>query len=122
MQPPTYQCTSCPSGCQHHSGLCLHSQAWLLLSAPSFLRLELLDAAVKAREDATSFDSSRLVEFSERLVWEGPVTQLSPLVREPGRMAVTDQRVYFKPLHNISGTAAAERPSSYPGIRPKRFV
>lgn len=67
-------------------------------------RLELLDAAVKAREDAASFDSSRLVEFSERLVWEGPAMQLSPLVREPGRLAVTDQRVYFQPLHNIAGT------------------
>lgn len=76
--------------------------SWLLA-----LRLELLDAAVKAREDAISFDSSRLVEFSERLVWEGPAAQLSPLVRETGRLAVTDQRVYFQPLHNISGTTAA---------------
>lgn len=67
------------------------------------VRLELLDAAVKSREDAASFDSSRLVEFSERLIWEGPALQLSPLVREPGRLAVTDQRVYFQPLHNIAG-------------------
>ena len=66
-------------------------------------RLSLQDAAVKAREDATSFDTSRLVEYSERLVWEGPAVQLSPLVREPGRLAVTDQRVYFQPLHNITG-------------------
>lgn len=66
-------------------------------------RLELLDAAVKAREDAASFDTSRLVDFSERVVWEGPATQLSPLVREPGRLAVTDQRLYFQPLHNIAG-------------------
>lgn len=63
----------------------------------------MLDAAVKAREDAAAFDTSRLVEFSERLLWEGPVLQLSPLVREPGRLAITDQRVYFHPLHNIAG-------------------
>jgi factor associated with neutral sphingomyelinase activation len=67
--------------------------------------LALLDASVKAREDASSFDTSRLVEFSERLVWEGPATQLSPLVREPGRLAVTDARLYFQPLHNIAGDA-----------------
>jgi hypothetical protein len=66
-------------------------------------RLPLLDASVKAREDAAAFDTSRLVEFSERLLWEGPVLALSPLVREPGRLAVTDQRVYFQPLHNIAG-------------------
>jgi hypothetical protein len=60
---------------------------------------------VKAREDAAAFDTSRLVEFSERLVWEGPAVQLTPLVREPGRLAVTDQRLYFQPLHNIAGGA-----------------
>jgi hypothetical protein len=63
----------------------------------------MLDASVKAREDASAFDTSRLVEFSERLLWEGPVLGLSPLVREPGRLAITDQRVYFQPLHNIAG-------------------
>jgi hypothetical protein len=63
----------------------------------------MLDASVKAREDAAAFDTSRLVEFSERLLWEGPVLGLSPLVREPGRLAITDTRVYFQPLHNISG-------------------
>lgn len=63
----------------------------------------MLDASVKAREDAAAFDTSRLVEFSERLLWEGPVLALSPLVREPGRLAITDSRVYFQPLHNISG-------------------
>lgn len=67
----------------------------------------MLDASVKAREDAAAFDTSRLVEFSERLLWEGPVLALSPLVREPGRLAITDHRVYFQPLHNISGMLTA---------------
>jgi factor associated with neutral sphingomyelinase activation len=70
--------------------------------------LQLQDVAVKAREDAAAFDTSRLVEFSERLVWEGPAVQLSPLVREPGRLAVTDQRLYFQPLHNIAGAWLCE--------------
>jgi factor associated with neutral sphingomyelinase activation len=55
------------------------------------------------------FDTSRLVEFSERLVWEGPALQLTPLMREPGRLAVTDSRVYFQPLHNIAGGRTVAR-------------
>jgi hypothetical protein len=72
----------------------------------------MLDASVKAREDASAFDTSRLVEFSERLLWEGPVLSLSPLVREPGRLAITDQRVYFQPLHNIAGARRASATTS----------
>lgn len=57
----------------------------------------------RQRLDSVSFDLSRLVDFGERLVWCGPVTALSPLVREQGRLAITPQRVYFQPLHNIAG-------------------
>eukprot|EP00879_Flechtneria_rotunda_P012868 GHRR01013438.1.p1 GENE.GHRR01013438.1~~GHRR01013438.1.p1 ORF type:complete len:516 (+),score=142.44 GHRR01013438.1:507-2054(+) len=80
------------------------AQEQLVISRlPTLERLVLQDAARRSREDAAQFDSSRLVEFSEVLMWEGPAVQLSPLIREPGRLAVTDQRVYFQPLHNISG-------------------
>jgi factor associated with neutral sphingomyelinase activation len=65
----------------------------------------MLDLCARAREDAARFDSSRLVDFSERLLWEGPATQLSPLVREPGRLALSDARLYFQPLHNVTGAA-----------------
>ncbi len=63
----------------------------------------MLVASVRAREDAASFDSSRLHDFAERVLWEGPATQLTPLVREPGRLALSDQRLYFQPLHNVAG-------------------
>lgn len=66
-------------------------------------RTKLLDLAVRSREDAAVFDTSRLADFNEHLLWEGPAVQLSPLIREPGRLAVTDQRVYFQPLHNVAG-------------------
>ncbi|KAF8059207.1 lvsF [Scenedesmus sp. PABB004] len=80
------------------------AQEQLVLSRlPATERLALLDAAVKAREDAAAFDTSRLVDFGEAVAWEGPAAQLTPLVREPGRLAVTDQRLYFQPLHNIAG-------------------
>lgn len=32
-----------------------------------------------------------------------PAAQLSPLVREHGHLVVTDARIYFQPLHNVSG-------------------
>ena len=35
--------------------------------------------------------------------YDAPATQLTPLVREAGRLVVTDQRVYFQPLHNVTG-------------------
>ncbi len=37
---------------------------------------------------------------------ELPATSLTPLVREPGRVVVTDARLYFQPQHNITGDAA----------------
>ena len=62
-------------------------------------------AVVRRREDASSFDPSRLVDYDERLAWRGPAVQLTPLVRERGQMVVSAQRVYFQPLHNVAGGA-----------------
>jgi hypothetical protein len=69
----------------------------------------MLDLCACAREDAARFDSSRLVDFAERLLWEGPAAQLTPLVREPGRLAVSDARLYFQPLHNVAGEKGGGR-------------
>ena len=45
------------------------------------------------------FDHSLLVDISERIVADvAPARLLSPLVAEPGRVVVTDARVYFRPL------------------------
>jgi factor associated with neutral sphingomyelinase activation len=52
------------------------------------------------------FDSSRLVNFSERILLNSAAAQHTPLLRESGRLVVTDQHIYFQPLHNISGAAA----------------
>ncbi|CAD7696355.1 unnamed protein product [Ostreobium quekettii] len=62
-----------------------------------------LEEKAREREDAASFDTSRLVDFSERILYEGPATQLTPLVREPGKMVITGCRLYFQPLHTMSG-------------------
>ena len=39
-----------------------------------------LQALAQARVEEAAFDASRLVDFSERLVFEGLATQLTPLV------------------------------------------
>ena len=63
--------------------------------APQVLAQQQVEAAV--------FDTSRLVDFTESVQYTIPAVQLTPLVREAGCMAVTDARLYFQPLHNVTG-------------------
>lgn len=53
--------------------------------------------------DAAVFDSSRLVDFGEQTIFDGAAVLVSPLIRESGRLVVTNQRIYYQPLHSISG-------------------
>ena len=62
-----------------------------------------LQLGARQRAAAATFDNSRLVDFSEQVQYDAPAAQLTPLVREGGRLVVTDQRVYFQPLHNVTG-------------------
>ncbi|GAX76319.1 hypothetical protein CEUSTIGMA_g3765.t1 [Chlamydomonas eustigma] len=70
---------------------------------PKLDMLKALEDVVSSREESVSFDPSRLVEFDERMCWRGPAVQLTPLTRERGRLVVSDLRVYFQPLHNLTG-------------------
>ena len=49
------------------------------------------------------FDASRLVDFSEARQADLPAFLLTPLVREPGRLVVSDRHLYFQPLNDIAG-------------------
>lgn len=40
-----------------------------------------VQALAQARVEEATFDASRLVDFAERLAFEGPAMQLTPLVR-----------------------------------------
>lgn len=66
-----------------------------------------------AAEAGARFDLGLLRSAGERVVAELPCALLSQgaLVREPGRLLITDQRLYFQPLHSISGGAPV---SSHP--------
>ena len=75
-------------------------------SSPSSSRAESERALALAAEERFSslarsnpFDPSLLVDISERIIADvAPARLLSPLVAEPGRVVVTDARVYFRPL------------------------
>jgi factor associated with neutral sphingomyelinase activation len=43
----------------------------------------------RRRENTHTFDASRIKQLSERVLFDRPAAQMSPLVREPGRLVVT---------------------------------
>ena len=66
-------------------------------------RQALVRAAAAAAMGAQRFDPGHLVDLGERIVADLRATQLTPLVQEPGRLVLTDRRIYFQPLHDIFG-------------------
>ena len=62
-----------------------------------------MQIGARQRASEAVFDNSRLIEFSEQIQHDAPAVQLTPLVQEGGRLVVTDQRLYFQPLHNVAG-------------------
>ena len=59
---------------------------------------------LRTLEEEHTFDPGHLKNPGiETICVDSSVFASSPLVRECGRLAVTNQRVYFQPLHNIGG-------------------
>ena len=56
---------------------------------------------VAQQESAATFDVSRIADLSEHIVANCLAAQVTPLVREPGRLVLTQSRLYFQPLHNL---------------------
>ncbi|KAK9869069.1 hypothetical protein WJX84_001880 [Apatococcus fuscideae] len=82
----------------------LQAQRQLALShLPRAEREDLLQAEKFTQADATGFDTSRLVDFSEEITCDSAAVLLSPLTTSPGRLIVTPQRLYFQPKHDITG-------------------
>lgn len=48
------------------------------------------------RTKATVFDTSHLVDFTERSIYDQPATHHTPLVKELGRLVITNKRLYFQ--------------------------
>lgn len=64
---------------------------------------ELLQKKMQERVDGASFDTSRLVDFSETIGREASVSHVQPLVREPGKLIITNSRIYYQPLTSVTG-------------------
>ena len=61
-----------------------------------------LSAMRSRREDRFIFDKNNLVDNDENVLFDAPGAQITPLCREPGRLVVTNRRVYFQPLYDVS--------------------
>ena len=73
-------------------------------------RQRALETLRVAREDSVVFNRRNLMDpATESVCFEAPAAAICPLVREPGRLAVTDQGVYFQPIHDVAGGCAARR-------------
>lgn len=71
---------------------------------PSSCPLLPLQAFLQQQEEGLRFDAAHLRSPAlETVHAQLPATSLTPLVREPGRVVVSDARLYFQPQHNISG-------------------
>lgn len=67
-------------------------------------RDECLKALAREQVAGAKFDYRRLHdEFNETILKECPARLLTPLVRQPGLLVVTDKGLYFRPLHDIAG-------------------
>ncbi|BBN03886.1 factor associated with neutral sphingomyelinase activation [Marchantia polymorpha subsp. ruderalis] len=78
-------------------------QSLLSINAlPYAERNMVLQNAAAQREAQAQFDISRLVDLSERIILDYTAAQVTPLVREPGRVVLTQARLYFQPLHNLN--------------------
>ncbi|XP_024520106.1 protein FAN isoform X1 [Selaginella moellendorffii] len=80
-------------------------QAQSLLSVNSLPPPErdmILRNTAAQKEAQAHFDISRLEDYNEEILFNFPAAQVTPLVREPGRLVFTPNRLYFQPLHNLN--------------------
>ena len=78
---------------------------------PPAERRDALARALRERQEGLDFDLARLEDFGEAVRVSLPATLVTPLVREPGRLVITDRRLYFQRLYNARG---GQGPSSHP--------
>ncbi|KAH9320915.1 hypothetical protein KI387_015554, partial [Taxus chinensis] len=54
------------------------------------------------KEAQAQFDTTNLMDLSEKICLNVPSAQVTPLVREPGRLVITQTHLYFQPLFNLN--------------------
>eukprot|EP00850_Spirogloea_muscicola_P000597 SM000002S05677 [mRNA] locus=s2:1500317:1510139:+ [translate_table: standard] len=73
-----------------------------LAKAPEKERSEQLRVLIQEHEDQVRFNPGWLEDTSETLVMEVVGNRITPLVCQPGRIVLTEQRVYFQPFNVVS--------------------
>lgn len=58
-------------------------------------------AIVHSRQSRVSFDTSWLEDLYEQVVLETQANKVLPLVINPGRVLLTNSRIYFQPYNNM---------------------
>ena len=81
-----------------------HAQHMLLLSRlPVQERKRMQQDFLSRMEEEQRFNVGFLLAPGfERVILEMPVMLVGALTKEPGKFVLSDQRLYFQPLHNIS--------------------
>ncbi|KYQ89935.1 BEACH domain-containing protein [Tieghemostelium lacteum] len=60
-----------------------------------------IKAIIEERESKLHFDLSLLVDINEKNILEVHCSKISPLVENPGRLLLTNERLYFMAMNNI---------------------
>ncbi|KAG5324079.1 FAN protein, partial [Pseudoatta argentina] len=80
------------------------SQILQLHRAASLVTIEqnaMIMAIVHSRQSRVSFDTSWLEDLYEQVILETQANKILPLVINPGRVLLTNSRIYFQPYNNM---------------------
>ncbi|KYQ57115.1 Protein FAN, partial [Trachymyrmex zeteki] len=80
------------------------SQILQLHRAASLITVEqnaMIMAIVHSRQSRVSFDTSWLEDLYEQVILETQANKVLPLVINPGRVLLTNSRIYFQPYNNM---------------------
>ena len=84
---------------------------------------QIAESMAAAREAQLVFDPSWLVSLGETIVFNELAERVEPLVRCPGRLVVTTQRLYFQPLFHVDAEPVARyRLADVRRIERRRFM
>lgn len=85
----------------------LLSQTSIFVSISRLPRLQMdrmIKSIIEERESSALFDASWLTDINERQLLELTGARVTPLVVNPGRILITNSRLYFQPINNIEAT------------------
>jgi factor associated with neutral sphingomyelinase activation len=63
---------------------------------------------IYSRQQRVTFDPLWLEDLNERVVVEFAASKIQPLVNNPGRVLLTNQRLYFQPFNNVETVRKCE--------------